>query len=230
MTSIMRRMREVIGGCLIEMGFGRDGHRRACRTARPYCPSALRVFKPCACANQAGVKGRTGWRVHHPGHRCSSRDESNIDRIIVPATDELLGSIERIDKEVQVIVIGNSACSDLLLGDDGNPGRGARQGCEDDELCGPIRFTFDEPYQYTAALDVNAPLPWAPGSETWPELLWQLPPLPEEIEYRVVGPDLVLLDIRAGLVVDILENAVPAVEPRAASPCTAHPDLPACWM
>ena len=81
-----------------------------------------------------------------------------------------------------------------------------------------------------AALDVNAPLPWAPGSETWPELLWQLPPLPEEIEYRVVGPDLVLLDIRAGLVVDILENAVPAVEPRAASPCTAHPDLPACWM
>jgi hypothetical protein len=39
-------------------------------------------------------------------------------------------------------------------------------------------------------------------------MLAALPGLPEELEYRFVGADLVLIDVPADLVVDILENAL----------------------
>jgi hypothetical protein len=42
-----------------------------------------------------------------------------------------------------------------------------------------------------------------------PSLLLRLPKLPKELEYRIVGRDLVLLDTAPNLVVDILPNAVP---------------------
>jgi hypothetical protein len=35
-----------------------------------------------------------------------------------------------------------------------------------------------------------------------------LPSLPEELEYRILGRDLVLLDVQARLVVDILRDAI----------------------
>ncbi|HEY1271171.1 MAG TPA: hypothetical protein VGF08_04275 [Terriglobales bacterium] len=43
-----------------------------------------------------------------------------------------------------------------------------------------------------------------------PTLLSNLPKLPEGIEYRVVGQELVLLDTEANLIVDILPDALPA--------------------
>ena len=39
-------------------------------------------------------------------------------------------------------------------------------------------------------------------------LLLKLPPLPDDIEYRLIGGDLVLLDTRADLIVDVLPRAV----------------------
>ena len=62
-------------------------------------------------------------------------------------------------------------------------------------------------------LAVNRPLPWGVGGDTWPAAVRALPPLPRELEYRFVGRDLILLDTRANLVVDILELALPAVAP-----------------
>jgi hypothetical protein len=38
-----------------------------------------------------------------------------------------------------------------------------------------------------------------------------LPELPPELQYRFVGADLVLVDIGAGLVVDVLRGALPPV-------------------
>jgi hypothetical protein len=35
-----------------------------------------------------------------------------------------------------------------------------------------------------------------------PLLLAELPPLPEEVEYRFVGSDLILRDVQASLIVD----------------------------
>jgi hypothetical protein len=57
-------------------------------------------------------------------------------------------------------------------------------------------------------LEVNAPFPWNSGNAMWPSMLVALPQLPEGLEYRFVGADLVLVDVRADLVVDILRGAL----------------------
>jgi hypothetical protein len=55
---------------------------------------------------------------------------------------------------------------------------------------------------------VNGSFPWSSGNAIWPSVLAALPELPEELEYRFVGADLVLIDVPANLVVDILEGAL----------------------
>ena len=42
-----------------------------------------------------------------------------------------------------------------------------------------------------------------------PDILHVLPPLPDELQYRLVDRDLVLIDMHADLVVDILPGALP---------------------
>jgi hypothetical protein len=42
-------------------------------------------------------------------------------------------------------------------------------------------------------------------------LLQHLPPLPEGVEYRLIGHDLVLWDIDADLIIDVLPDAVPHI-------------------
>ncbi|HVG72359.1 MAG TPA: hypothetical protein VM819_15700 [Vicinamibacterales bacterium] len=58
--------------------------------------------------------------------------------------------------------------------------------------------------------EISEPFPWKLGSAMWPSLLGVLPPLPQELVYRFADRDLVLIDIHADLVVDILANALPA--------------------
>ena len=48
-----------------------------------------------------------------------------------------------------------------------------------------------------------------PLQSTPPTLLLKLPKLPKELEYRIVGHNLVLLDIEPKLVVDVLPDAIP---------------------
>jgi hypothetical protein len=60
------------------------------------------------------------------------------------------------------------------------------------------------------ALQVNSVYPpKVPLQSTAPSLLASLPELPKELEYRIVGHDLVLHDIAADIVVDFLPGAVP---------------------
>jgi hypothetical protein len=51
----------------------------------------------------------------------------------------------------------------------------------------------------------------APLGTIPPELLAELPPLPEELEYRFLGRALILRDAGANLVVDFIESAVPRI-------------------
>jgi len=44
---------------------------------------------------------------------------------------------------------------------------------------------------------------------TPPGLLRKLPQLPQELAYRIVGRDLTLKDTKAGLIVDLIPNAIP---------------------
>jgi len=57
---------------------------------------------------------------------------------------------------------------------------------------------------------INEPFPWSVGSAMWPTLLAALPPLPSELQYRFFDRDLVVIDIHADLVVDVMKNALPA--------------------
>jgi hypothetical protein len=56
---------------------------------------------------------------------------------------------------------------------------------------------------------VHDSLPWGTASAARPDFS-MLPPLPPELEYRLIGRDLVLLDVPANLVVDTLDLAWPA--------------------
>ncbi|MGA3041258.1 MAG: hypothetical protein ABSF54_10780 [Bryobacteraceae bacterium] len=59
------------------------------------------------------------------------------------------------------------------------------------------------------ALRVNEAYPPAiPLQSTPPSLLLNLPPLPAELEYRVVGHTLILRDKDANLIVDFIRNAI----------------------
>ena len=77
--------------------------------------------------------------------------------------------------------------------------------------------------------------PWRTDMATWAPIVRALPELPAELEYRFVGRHLVLVDIDANIVVDILRDALPR-EANAPPPvsgrtfCHAHPELDACWM
>lgn len=98
----------------------------------------------------------------------------------------------------------------------------------------------------SVVLEVNGEFPWIAGNVMPPALLRMLPELPPELEYRFVGADLVVLDVRANLVVDVLEHALarnPAAPhdrspsepapPDAGTrhqPCDVHPEMPGCWM
>ena len=60
-------------------------------------------------------------------------------------------------------------------------------------------------------LQVNAKYPRnLPLQSMPPTLLKNLPPLPKELQYRIVGATLVLYDMSSGLVVDFIPGAVPA--------------------
>jgi hypothetical protein len=56
---------------------------------------------------------------------------------------------------------------------------------------------------------VNERLPWGVGDRSIQWLLSALPTLPEQLEYRLVGRDLVLFDAHDDIVVDVLRVALP---------------------
>jgi hypothetical protein len=58
------------------------------------------------------------------------------------------------------------------------------------------------------ALRVNGTFPWILGTAMFPCVIDALPELPPELQYRIVGTDLILIDIHASLIVDILPSAL----------------------
>ena len=61
-------------------------------------------------------------------------------------------------------------------------------------------------------VDVNTVYPTSLALATFPAgLLRKLPDLPPELEYRLVGRSLILRDVKANLIVDILRDVVPTI-------------------
>jgi hypothetical protein len=61
-------------------------------------------------------------------------------------------------------------------------------------------------------VDINTVYPTSVALATFPAgLLRKLPDLPPELEYRLVGRSLILRDVKANLIVDILRDVVPTI-------------------
>lgn len=61
-------------------------------------------------------------------------------------------------------------------------------------------------------VDINTVYPTSLALATFPAgLLRKLPDLPPELEYRLVGRSLILRDVKANLIVDILRDVVPTI-------------------
>jgi hypothetical protein len=61
---------------------------------------------------------------------------------------------------------------------------------------------------------VNGRFSWVTATATLPCVLAALPPLPRELQYRFAGADLVLIDIDANFIIDVLPNAL-GIAPRS---------------
>jgi hypothetical protein len=57
-------------------------------------------------------------------------------------------------------------------------------------------------------LQVNDTFPWILAVAMFPCVIEALPPLPPELQYRIVGDELVLVDIHASLIIDVLPHAL----------------------
>jgi hypothetical protein len=58
------------------------------------------------------------------------------------------------------------------------------------------------------SLAVNGPFPWGYASAMFRCVIEVLPELPPELQYRIVGDTLVLVDVHASLIVDLLPSAL----------------------
>ena len=68
----------------------------------------------------------------------------------------------------------------------------------------------DDSSKFMVRLHVNDVYPESMELITMPPtLLGKLPQLPQELAYRIVGRDLMLKDTKAGLIVDLIPNAIP---------------------
>jgi hypothetical protein len=73
-----------------------------------------------------------------------------------------------------------------------------------------LKATIRDENTSVMKLAVNARYPdQVPFSTMPPQVLAMLPRLPEELEYRFIGNQLILLDIHAHTIVDYIDNALP---------------------
>ena len=78
---------------------------------------------------------------------------------------------------------------------------------DEDSLGDPS--TEMEKWDVISPIRVNEPPPWEVDNVVQLRLLKDLPLLPEELEYQLVGRDLVLIDVPSNLVVDVIRAALP---------------------
>jgi hypothetical protein len=77
---------------------------------------------------------------HHSERRHSILDQADVDGVVVASTNELLRSVQRIDEEVGVAKVRDTASRNLFLGNDGHARRRLGKRGEDDELGSAIGF------------------------------------------------------------------------------------------
>jgi hypothetical protein len=65
----------------------------------------------------------------------------------------------------------------------------------------------DAPSRIPLRVHAEYPPGW-PVASVPPSILAALPPLPDDLAYRFVGPDMILLDVHANLIIDFIRDAI----------------------
>lgn len=133
-------------------------------------------------------------------------DISSDARTIHRAVEEMASAMRTARPSARAGDIFNADASALLRDRMGSAMR--ERGCEPAAILAAMVDDDEAPPNPVRAV-VNGRFPWAQGSYMPPCLLQVLPSLPAELEYRLSQRDLVLVDTHAGLVVDILTDALP---------------------
>ena len=165
-------------------------------------PSTARRFEVCVAAFEVRVDEY--WALHRrferllepgtmfldPSHDYAARQAlADLLRAARPGAGEGdlftpdVAEVFRV-RIAQALIATRRTASDLLRGDDEDEWPG---------LAPPV---------------VNGAFNWRWRNVMWPSILFALPPLPDDLEYRFVGVDLILVDVHANLVVDILRDAL----------------------
>ena len=119
--------------------------------------------------------------------------EIELQKLIVQARS---GAAERDIFESDVQPYFRRLCREVFSGPDGR------------QLLPEIREEASERAAVRARANARYP-DGVPLSDMPHQLLKVLPPLPDELEYRILGNDLILLDVYARIIVDFMRNVLP---------------------
>jgi hypothetical protein len=139
------------------------------------------------------------------------RLERSLPKLKTKASPDMIASHQRaLAKRIQ-LARGNARGGDIFVP---KAARAFRHAI-DREFRGPqgknARATIEQgsPLKEVTA-EVNQVYPSGlPYTTVPPTLLLKFPKLPEELAYRIAGHDLLLLDVKANLVVDVLKKVLP---------------------
>ena len=160
----------------------------------PADTAAIRQFEG-AIAKYMALRQRLRSEVSGPVKNSSSSEISN-------ASDALAGSIQRARQGAQVGAIFSAPIAAVIK-------RRILDAVRNENLA-PVLAGIDDDGAAGPAPKVHMRLPVSAQMATMPpSLLEVLPPLPKELEYRIIGSYLVLRDVDASLIIDYIPAAVP---------------------
>ena len=162
--------------------------------AAPAEEAAIKQFED-AIANYMALRRGLRNEVAGPVKNSTSSQVAN-------ASDSLAGAIQRARQDAQVGSIFNEPVATLIK-------RRVADAVRTEKLA-PVLADIDDEGKAGPSPKVHLRLPVSAQMATMPaSLLKVLPPLPKELEYRILGRYLVLRDVDASLILDYIPAAVP---------------------
>ena len=154
---------------------------------------AIRQFNK-AIADYMALRNRLRAEISGPVKDSTSSQVTN-------ASDALAAGIQRARAKAKVGAIFSPAISAVIKKQIADAIR--------TENLAPVLADIDDEKALNLKPKVHLRLPVSAQMATMPaSLLKVLPNLPKELEYRILGPDLVIRDVDASLILDYIPNAV----------------------
>ena len=138
MATCADRLFEIVGGRLVEVRLGGYGGALDAQRARLDRDAAGQILEERPVADDAGPELVDGRLVDHAEARLPAGNQADVDGVVVAATNEFLGAVERVDQEISVAMRRDPAGRDLFLGNHGHARRSGFERAEDDLFGRPV--------------------------------------------------------------------------------------------